>query len=85
MKCERANLDGYCALNKTKDECSICNRNTEIYESRKIASLVEKMNEETDVHELNRLYNEAEKMLYLVYGARFNYLILQKAREENDI
>lgn len=53
----------------------------EIYESRKIASLVEKMNEETNIHQLNNLYNEVEKMLYLVYEARFNYLILQKVRK----
>lgn len=46
MKRDRMKFGGYCSLNKTKDECHICNRNKELLESRKMASFVEKMKEE---------------------------------------
>lgn len=61
-KCELQNAIIYLLSNET-------------YESRQIASLVEKMNEATNVHELNSLYNEAEKILFLVYGVKANYLM----------
>lgn len=46
-----------------------------IYESKIVAELIEKMNETKDVHELNELYNEAEKVLFLVYETSFNRLV----------
>lgn len=50
----------------------------EIYESKVIANIVEKMNETKDIHELNKLYNEAEKELFLVYGTLFERLHKQE-------
>lgn len=47
----------------------------ETYESKRISELVQKMNESKDVHELNKLYNEAEKELWLVYGTLFERLM----------
>lgn len=81
--CNRMELSGYCSLAKDKGECDSCKRNHKIYASRRIATIVEAMNEASDVHILNELYNAAEKELFMVYGARFNRLMLEASTHDS--
>lgn len=47
----------------------------ETYESKRFSELILKMNDAKDVHQLNDLYNKAEKELFLVYETLFERLM----------
>ena len=41
---------------------------------KRVSELIQRMNEAKNVHELNKLYNDAEKVLFLVYETFFERL-----------